>query len=86
MQDPLTEANMLSASRLMSDGDLEELAVALNISDDDLATVQSRFKKKSAQAYNILCKWRTKTGGNKERLVETLNVAGFEEAAKWLVM
>ena len=82
MQNPITEADMLSASRLMGEGNLEELAVALNISDDDLATVQSRFKKKEAQAYNVLFKWHSETGGSKERLVEILNAAGYEEAAK----
>ena len=68
----------------MGDGDLEELASALRISDDDLATVQSRFKKKESQAHELLCKWHTETKGSKQQLSGILKAAGYHEAAaKW---
>ena len=40
----------------MEDGDVQELASALCISDDDLATIQSKFKKKEAQVRQLLYK------------------------------
>ena len=73
---------MLSSSRLMRDGDLEELAGALNISDDELTTVQSRFKNKQSQAHQLMCKWQTETNGSKQRLFEILRATGYHEAAK----
>ena len=66
----------------MRDGDLEGLAVALNISDDDLATIQSRFKKKEAQAQQLMHKWRRETNmGSKQSLCEILAATGFQQAA-----
>ena len=66
----------------MGDGNLEELASILCVSDDDLATIQSKFKKKEAQAYQLLYKWHKETNGNKQRLCEILAATGYHEAAK----
>ena len=66
----------------MGDRDLEELASALCVSDDDLATIQSKFKKKEAQAHQLLYKWHNETKGSKQRLCEILSVTGYHEAAK----
>ena len=66
----------------MSIGDIEELAGALNISDDDLATIQSRFKKKETRAHRLMCNWHAETGGSKQMLVEILHATGYHEAAK----
>ena len=66
----------------MGDGDLEELASALCISDDDLAAIQSKFKKKEAQARQLLYKWRKITEGSKQRLCEILMATGYRKAAK----
>ena len=65
----------------MSTGDIEELAGALNISDDDLATIQSRFKKKETQAHRLMCNWHAESGGSKQMLVEILHAIGYHEAA-----
>ena len=67
----------------MGDGDLEELASALSISDDELATIQSKFKKKQSQANQVLRKWHTETKGSKQQLFGILKAAGYLEAAKW---
>ena len=66
----------------MGDGDLAELAIALCIPDDELAIIQSKFKKKEAQAHQLLYKWHRETNGSKQRLCEILVVAGYAAAAK----
>ena len=66
----------------MEDGDLEELASALNISDDDLVTIQSKFKMKESQAHQLLCKWRSETKGSRQRLFEILTATVYRKAAK----
>ena len=81
IQDPLTEKDIIQSSRLMRDGDLEGLASALSISDDDLATIQSSFKKKETQAQQLMYKWHRGTNGSKQRLCEILAATGFQQAA-----
>ena len=66
----------------MRDGDLEELASALSISDDDLANIQSRFKKKDSQAHQLLSKWHSETKGSKQKLCGILRATEYQEAAK----
>ena len=66
----------------MGSGDLEELACALGISDDDFATIQSRFKKKEGQAHQLLCKWHSETRGSKQKLCGILRATGYQEASK----
>ena len=66
----------------MGDGDLEELATALSIPDDELAAIQSKFKKKDAQAHQLLLKWHSETKGTKQRLCEILAATGYHQAAK----
>ena len=81
-QDPLTETDILRASRLMGEGDLEELALALRVSDDDMASIQSKFKKKEGQALQLLHVWHSETNGSKQRLYGILTERGYHEAAK----
>ena len=66
----------------MGEGDLEELASALNISDDDLATIRSKFKKKESQAHQLLRKWHSETEGSRQRLIEILTATEYHQAAK----
>ena len=63
-------------------GNLEELASTLYISDNDLATIRSKYKKKEAQAQHLLYKWHKETNGSKQRLCEILTATGYDEAAK----
>ena len=65
----------------MCNGDFERLAGALDIPDDDLAIIQSKFRNKETQAYKLMYKWHTKTRGNKQRLVDILAMTGYEKAA-----
>ena len=78
----MTETDIIISSRRMGDGDLEELAIALCISDDELAAIQSKFKKKEAQAHQLLLKWRKRTNGSKQMLSEILAATGYHEAVK----
>ena len=66
----------------MGDGNLEELASTLCVSDKRLATIQSKFKKKEAQAQQLLYKWHRDTKGSKQQLCEILAATGYNEAAK----
>ena len=66
----------------MGDGNLEELASTLCVSDDDLATIQRKYKKKEAQAQQLLFKWHKVTNGNKQQLCEILAATGYSDAAK----
>ena len=66
----------------MGHGDLEELASSLDITDDDFVTIQSKFKKKEAQAKQLLIKWHRETNGSKQRLCEILTECGYHEAAE----
>ena len=72
---------MWCASQLMGDGDLETLACALGVSDDDLASIQSKFKKQEAQACQLLYRWHSETNASKQRLCDILTATGYHKAA-----
>ena len=66
----------------MGDGKLEELASALGITDNDFDAIRSKFKKKEAQAKQLLIKWHRETNGSKQELCEILKASGYHDAAK----
>ena len=66
----------------MGEGDFEELACVLSVSDDDLASIRRKFKKKEGQALQLLRSWHSETNGSKQRLYGILTETGYHEAAK----
>ena len=65
----------------MGSEDLETLASALSISDDDLANIQSKFKKKEGQAHQLFRKWHRETNGTKQDLYGILTATRYQEVA-----
>ena len=78
--DPLSLAHIVACSRCI-DGDLTLLAAVLGITDEDMATIQSRFKAVQGQAYQMLQKWQSCGTHTKQELAETLQGAEFPQAA-----
>ena len=71
---------MVACSRCI-DGDLTLLAAVLDIPDEDMATIKSRFKAVQGQAYHMLQKWQSSGTHTKQELAEILQGAGFPQAA-----
>ena len=62
-------------------GDLTQLAAALDISDEEVAIIKSKFKNTRGQALQMLKKWQSSGTHSKQELVETLRGNGFIRAA-----
>ena len=67
-------------------GELTLLAAALDISDEEVATIKSRCKNTQGQALQMLMKWQSSGTHSKQELVETLRGIGFIRAADMYVM
>ena len=62
-------------------GDLTQLAAALDISDEEVATIKSKVTNPRGQAHQMLKKWQSSGTHSKQELVETLRGNGFIPAA-----
>ena len=79
-----TEVQLVRQITLCSryiDGDLRLLAAALDISDEEVATIKSKFKNTRGQVLQMLKKWLSSGIHSKQELVETLWGNGFIRAA-----
>lgn len=80
------EKELLSVSQITHcsrhiDGDLTLLAAVLDISDEEVATIKSRFKNTRGQALQMLKKWQSSGTHTKQELTEILQDTGFKRAA-----
>lgn len=66
----------------MSEGDIEMLACAVGVSDDELASIQSKFKKQKAQVFQLLSRWHSETNESKQTLCDILTATGYHRAVK----
>lgn len=65
-----------------AEGDLTLLAAVLDIDDEEVAIVKSKFKLAKGQAFQMLKKWQSTGTHTKQELTEILQSAGFLQAAK----
>ena len=63
------------------DGDVTMLAAALDIPDEDMSDIKSKYKKVPAQALQMLKKWWSSGTHARQELIEILQSAEFEKAA-----
>ena len=80
------EKELLSVSQITLcsrhiDGDLTLLAAVLDIGDEEVATIKSKFKNTRAQALQMLKKWQSSGTHTKQELIEILQDTGFKRAA-----
>ena len=79
-RDPLSLTDIVTCSRCI-DGDLTLLAAVLDIPDEEVATIKSKFKAVQGQTYHMLQKWHSSGTHTKQELAEILKGAGFPQAA-----
>ena len=77
----MTSAELRVCARYIS-GDLLPLAHTLNIPEDEVKSIQSRFKSAQLQAQHMLKYWQSAGDRNKQDLADILNDAGFVDAAQ----
>ena len=77
---------MIACSRCI-DGNLNVLATALHIPDEEVKTIKSKFKtaQTSYQAFHLLKKWQSFGTHTKQELAEVLQGAGFPQAKEMYV-
>ena len=80
------EKELLSVSQIILcsrhiDGDLTLLAAVLDISDEEVATIKSKFKNTRSQVVQMLKKWQASGTHTKQELTEILHDTGFKRAA-----
>ena len=79
-----TEVQLVRQITLCSrhiDGDLTLLAAALDISDDEVATIKSKYKNTRGQALQMLIQWQSSGTHTKQELTKILQNTGFKRAA-----
>ena len=73
--------HVVACSRFIN-GDLSLLAAALDILDEEVAIIKSKYKTASGQALQMLKKWQLSGTHTKEELTKILHGAGFPKAAE----
>ena len=63
------------------DGDVTMLAAALDIPDEDMSAIKSKYKKVQAQALQMLKKWRSSGTHMRQELIDILQSTEFQTAA-----
>jgi len=81
MTESLSLMDIIACSRCI-DGDLTLLAAALDIPDEDMSTIQSKYKNAQGQALQMLKKWQSSGTHTKRELINILQGTGFAKAAK----
>ena len=79
--EPPTPRELMTCARYIQ-GDVAFLAATLNISDEKMESIRSRFKNPQSQALQMLTQWQTEKGGGRQELAEILNACDFPDAAK----
>ena len=78
---PITMEDALKCCRHI-EGDVALLAPALDIPDESLQKIQSKFKQTQGQALQMIQTWMTSTGGDRVVLISILRGSGFGKAAE----
>ena len=84
-KEPLSPGLLIACSCHI-EGDLSLLAAVLDIGDEDMTTIKSKFKTPQGQAYHMLQKWQLSGTHTKHELAEILQGAGFPQAAERYVV
>lgn len=86
-EEPLSLDDMIACCRGI-DGNLNVLAAALNIPNEEVKIIKSKFKaaQTSYQAFHVLKKWQSSGTHTKQELAEILQGAGFPQAAHMYVV
>ena len=84
-KEPLSPGLVIACSRHI-EGDLSLLAAVLDIGDEDMKAIKSKFKKTQGRAYHMLQKWQSSGTHTKHELAEILQRAGFPQAAERCVV
>ena len=79
--EPPTPSEMRACARCIQ-GEVSFLAATLNISDEKMESIWSRFKNPQSQAVQMLTQWQSEKGGGRQELAGILNDCGFADAAK----
>ena len=81
-QEPLSLGHIVTCSRCIN-GDLSLLAATLDIPDEEMADVKSKYKTTNGQALQMLKKWQSTGTHTKQELTEILQNVDFPQAAQW---
>ena len=81
--EPLSLSHVIACSRCIdADSDLTLLAAALDIDDEEVATIKSKYKQANGQALQMLKKWLKSGTHTKQELADILQAAGFLQAVQ----
>ena len=83
--EPPTTSELRACARCI-EGDISFLAATLNISDEKMESIRSRFKNPQSQALQMLTQWQSEKGGGRQELAGILNDCGFPDATKRYVI
>ena len=83
IQNCVTERELMTCSKFISDEQLPVLADALSITADEETSIRTQFKRANQQAYQMLTTWNSKPHNkSRQKLLGLLNAADLHEAAK----
>ena len=74
--------HIVACSRCI-DGDLSLLAAALDIPDEEMADIKSKYKTVNGQALQMLKRWQSTGTHTKQELAKILQNGDFLQAAQW---
>ena len=74
--------HIVACSRCI-DGDLSLLAASLDIPDEEMADIKSKYKMANGQALQMLKKWQSTEAHTKQELADILQSVDFPQAAQW---
>ena len=80
MTESLSLMHIIACSHCI-DGDLTLLAAALDIPDEDMSTIRSKYKNVPGQALQMLKKWQSSGTHTRQELIKLLQGTGFSQAA-----
>ena len=81
-QEPLSLGHLVTCSRCIN-GDLSLLAATLDIPDEEMALIKSKYKTTNGQALQMLKRWQSTGAHTKQELVDILHNVDFPQAAQW---
>ena len=78
---PIELSDIVCCSRHM-EGNLSLLASAMDMTDEDMDQLKSKYKSTPGQALQLLKIWQKNIGGSRLELTKLLSGAGFSLAAE----
>ena len=81
-KEPLSLSDIIACCRCII-GDLSLLAAALDIPDEEMAAIKSKYKTANGQALQMLKKWQSTGTHTKQELAEILQNVDFPQASQW---